>query len=109
MKMTGEIQGKTLHEILGNKTKVLGTSEPLEYATLIAKMDTDKLFRHGMEEYGIKPSVSNSKNRKIFEKRCIESFRKTTKILRHSPPEQTKLPRSKKKQDALTKALQKGL
>ena len=43
----------------------------------ISHMDTDTLYRHGMKQYGIRPS--NRKNsRSAFEKKCVAQFREAT-------------------------------
>lgn len=111
MKITGEIQGKSLHEILGKKSKVLGVSDIKAYAAKIEKMETEKLFVHGMEEFGIKPSLSSSRNRKVFEKRCLDEFRKAVAVIGggNDRPRQPERPKNKKLNKALEEVLRKGV
>ncbi len=79
-KITGKLAGKELNSIIGNGKKILGVDGVLDYQIKISKMDVDDLYRHGMEQYGIKPSASalGKKYRKSFETRCIAAFRKAT-------------------------------
>lgn len=79
-KITGQLQGKTLSEILGNTTKVLGISDADRYEEKISKMDLEDLYRHGMETYGIKPSATTNgkKYRKTFESKCVAAFKRKT-------------------------------
>lgn len=79
-KITGKESGKDLNSILGHKSKILGVDGVLDYQLKISKMDLDDLYRHGMEEYGIRPSntTQGKKYRKSFENRCVTAFRKKT-------------------------------
>lgn len=79
-KITGKDSGKDLNSILGNKKIILGVSGVLDYQLKISKMDLEDLYRHGMEEYGVRPSnaAQGKKYRKTFENRCIAAFRKKT-------------------------------
>jgi 1,2-phenylacetyl-CoA epoxidase catalytic subunit len=104
MKINGRTGKAELHKALGNKT-ILGCTGVVDYALKIAKIDLDELYRHGMEQYGIRPS--NRKNaRQTFEKRCVAEFKKATGQLTQNVSPQ--MPKNKKKREALQKILDKG-
>jgi hypothetical protein len=75
MKTNGKIQnGPSLNQILNRGSSILGCSSLSDYQSKLARMDTDALYRHGMAEFGIKPSRS-MKAREGFEKKCIAAFK----------------------------------
>ena len=70
-KINGKINnGSSLLTALGNKKSVAGVSDVLDYKILISKMPLEKLYRHGLEEFGVKPN-RNINNRDAFERKCI--------------------------------------
>jgi hypothetical protein len=105
MKINGRKGNPELNKALGNKSEILGCSAPVDYAIKIAKMDTDALYRHGMNEYGIRPG-NRAKDRGPFEKRCVAEFRKATGQRMTETSQRKKL--TKKKQAALDAVLAKG-
>ena len=106
-KINGKIKGSdSLISALGNKKSVAGVSQVLDYKILITKMPLEKLYRHGLEEFGIKPNRS-VKGRDSFEKKCIAAFRKTTGQLMNQTIKPNKM--TKKKQRNLDEVLKKGI
>jgi len=105
-KINGKINGSdTLVGALGNKKSVAGVSQFLDYKILISKMPMEKLYRHGLEEFGIKPNRS-LKGRETFEKKCLAAFRKSTGQLMNQDLSK-KL--TKTKQKKLDEVLKKGI
>ena len=105
-KINGKINnGSSLLTALGNKKSVAGVSDVLDYKILISKMPLEKLYRHGLEEFGVKPN-RNINNRDAFERKCISAFRKTTGQLLDQLVKRPKL--NKKGQKALDEVLSKG-
>jgi len=105
-KINGKINGSdTLVSALGNKKSVAGVSQFLDYKILISKMPMEKLYRHGLEEFGIKPNRS-LKGRETFEKKCLAAFRKSTGQLMNQDLSK-KL--TKTKQKKLDEVLKKGI
>mgnify|MGYP000066944373 CR=1 FL=1 len=106
-KINGKIEGSdSLVTALGNKKSVAGVSQVLDYKILISKMPLEKLYRHGLEEFGIKPNRS-IKGRESFEKKCISAFRKTTGQLMDRNLPVKKMTKSKQKK--LKEVLKKGI
>ena len=105
-KITGQLQGKTLSEILGNTTKVLGVSDADRYQSKISNMDLEDLYRHGMETYGIKPSATTSgkKYRKSFESKCLAAFKRKVGSM---PDKSIERKLTKKKQSQVNDILSK--
>lgn len=105
-KINGKITNSdSLLTALGNKKSIAGISDVLDYKVYISNMQLEKLYRHGLEKFGIKPNRS-IKNRENFEKKCIAAFRKTTGQLMDQTVQRTGL--SKKRQKALDEVLSKG-
>lgn len=62
---------------LGRKPKILGIATVVEYKIKITDLDKDDLYRHGMDEYNIRPSRGKNA-RATFEKNCMKAFRDKT-------------------------------
>jgi len=106
-KINGKIKGSdSLITALGNKKSVAGVSQALDYKMLISKMPLEKLYRHGLEEFGIKPNRS-VKGRETFEKKCIAAFRKSTGQLMDKNVSIKKM--TKRKQRKLDEVLKRGI
>ena len=75
-KVNGKLAG-SLNKALGNRSSVAGFSEVMDYTVEIARMETEDLYRHGSEEYKVRPSKSKNA-RQTFEKKCVAEFRKAT-------------------------------
>mgnify|MGYP005873667827 CR=1 FL=1 len=103
-KINGRIGKPQLHKALVNKT-ILGCTGVVDYALKISKMDMDELYRHGMRQYGIKPSTRKNA-RQTFEKRCVSEFKDATgQITRHLSPQ---MPKKKKDRENLQRILDKA-
>ena len=102
-KITGQVQGKTLSEILGNSSVVLGVSDAQSYENKISKMDLEDLYRHGMQDFGIKPSITTNgkKYRKAFEAKCIAAFKRKTGSLPDQSIERKLTKKKKSEVDAI--------
>jgi hypothetical protein len=106
-KINGKIMdSSSLIAALGNKKSIAGVSQVLDYKILISKMPMEKLYRHGLEEFGIKPNRS-LKGRESFEKKCLVAFRKSTGQLMNQEVMKKKM--TKSKQSILNEVLKKGI
>jgi len=108
-KINGKIKGgMTLDQALGRKKEILGIATIVDYKIKIHSMDKDDLYRHGMDEYGLRPSRGKNA-RATFEKNCLRAFRDKTGQAGEKSIEPQKIKNKKALEDVLSKIRPKKL
>ena len=88
-----------------NRSSVAGFDTIIDYTMAISRMETEDLYRHGAEEFKIKPSKAKNA-RQTFERKCIAEFRKVTGQVQNKDVPESTLNKSQKSQ--LSEALKRA-